>query len=507
MTGNDGNPVTSITGVDLLKLLGYSGLVWLAVVGAYPVGFATNTVVAVWPAAGIGAWVAFRYGWYAFPVIFVSHMVFSLTQQGDSYIYWITNGGNALGACIAASLYRRFGGPSNPLSSVVGVLFMIALLGFVLSTIAALIGTVALQQYLQLDSAATREMLWRWFFSDFSGVMLVTPVLVAALTERRVSFDDVLPCVVTALVLVALYFASKLLPDGLGEYPIVLLTMPLCIWLALRETSTVSILLLSVSIFSALLLTLASVGDISGSSFLAVQLYGIVVMCTSLMLHAITTEKRAALHDLARERLLLEQTVAERTTALREKIADYEAVKRQLEKQALTDTLTGLANRRAFQQFAETQYALMQRHRIACCVVLLDIDHFKQINDRYGHAAGDDVIVALAGALQRSIRDGTDMAARIGGEEFACLLGHTDIDQAMAFADRLRHAAAQIATQHGDATITFTVSIGVAAIDEDWSDVDMALHAADEALYDAKRAGRDQVRRYDPATVRVSSNR
>ncbi|MEM1262741.1 MAG: diguanylate cyclase [Pseudomonadota bacterium] len=507
MTGNDNNPNRTLTGRDALKLLCYGVAIWAAIVLSFQVGFATNSVVAVWPAAGICAWVALRYGWYAFPVIFISHVVFSTVTQGDSLVFWITNGGNALGACVAASLYKRFGGPSNPLSSVTGVLLMIGFLGIVLSVIAALIGTLALQQFFELNAVATREMLWRWFFSDFSGVVLVAPVMIALVQERKISFDDVPPIVVTALTLVALYFASRMLPDGLGEYPIVLMTMPLCVWLALRDTQTVSVVLLSLSIFGALLMTLASVGDVSGDSFLAVQLYGIVVMCTSLMLRAITVEKNDALHDLARERILLEQTVAERTTALRAKISDYEAVKKQLEIQALTDTLTGLANRRAFQNFAESQFAVLQRHGVASCLVLIDIDHFKRINDHYGHAAGDDVIVALADLLGSSVRSGTDIAARIGGEEFACLLGHTDLDQTLEFAERLRLAVANLELRHGKETMACTVSIGVAALTEDLPDIEAALQAADEALYDAKRSGRNQVRRFDPSTIRISANR
>jgi diguanylate cyclase (GGDEF)-like protein len=123
---------------------------------------------------------------------------------------------------------------------------------------------------------------------------------------------------------------------------------------------------------------------------------------------------------------------------------------------------------------------------------MLDIDHFKNVNDTYGHAVGDQVLVVLAERCHRNLRD-VDVLARFGGEEFAILLAETDLQQAAQVAERLRaHVAKEpVETQHG--LLRLTISLGVAAIDENCTNLGALLARADQALYAAKRSGRNQV--------------
>jgi diguanylate cyclase (GGDEF)-like protein/PAS domain S-box-containing protein len=164
----------------------------------------------------------------------------------------------------------------------------------------------------------------------------------------------------------------------------------------------------------------------------------------------------------------------------------------QLEKQALTDTLTEVANRRAFDTEAAHVLARARRSRIPVTVGIADIDHFKRVNDEHGHPVGDLVLKAIAQLLCQGAR-ASDMVARIGGEEFGLLLPDATQETAHLVAERIRKAVeeADIATGTG-APLKVTISIGLAQIGDDAS-FDHALALADAALYRAKENGRNRV--------------
>ncbi|WP_074751417.1 diguanylate cyclase [Pseudomonas abietaniphila] len=155
---------------------------------------------------------------------------------------------------------------------------------------------------------------------------------------------------------------------------------------------------------------------------------------------------------------------------------------------AQTDELTGLKNRRAFFRQAEQTYEHCKRNRVPLSVLMLDIDHFKRINDSYGHQAGDKVLRQIGGVICESIRD-VDLCGRLGGEEFAILLTDTSIDDAEATAEQLRQAIAKLACEHVEG---ITASIGVASMNGADRDVNMLLNDADKALFRAKAQGRNQ---------------
>lgn len=166
----------------------------------------------------------------------------------------------------------------------------------------------------------------------------------------------------------------------------------------------------------------------------------------------------------------------------------------ELMRQARVDFLTELSSRGYFMDQAERELARTVRYEKPLSLLMLDIDNFKQINDRYGHRMGDAALKKLASVCRQTLRD-VDVMGRVGGEEFAILLPETEGGKAMEVAERLRLAlaSAKVPVPTGGLPIQFTVSIGVAALSSPQDNMDVLFSLADNALYDAKNAGRNQV--------------
>ena len=173
-------------------------------------------------------------------------------------------------------------------------------------------------------------------------------------------------------------------------------------------------------------------------------------------------------------------------------ITERLTLQRELQRRATTDELTGLANRRHFFELGETERMRVSRYDHPCALLMLDIDHFKNINDTHGHAAGDLVLKAFSDSIAKQLR-ATDVFGRIGGEEFAVLLPETDLAGAQDFAERLRAAVATRQTQYADKAIGVTTSIGVTEMLSSDTTFDAAVLRADQRLYDAKASGRNRV--------------
>lgn len=159
---------------------------------------------------------------------------------------------------------------------------------------------------------------------------------------------------------------------------------------------------------------------------------------------------------------------------------------------AQTDPLTGALNRRAFMIRGAR---LLKRHeyeRAPLCVLFLDLDHFKSLNDRFGHSGGDDVLTAFVATVHENIRP-TDFLFRIGGEEFCCLLPRTETAQAHRVAERIRHRFEMASVDIGGRSVKTTVSLGIASTEAFGYDLDALMRRADMAVFAAKRRGRNRV--------------
>ncbi len=168
----------------------------------------------------------------------------------------------------------------------------------------------------------------------------------------------------------------------------------------------------------------------------------------------------------------------------------------QLAKMSTTDALTGIANRRRFDEFFKLSWHQAARSNLQLSLLMIDVDHFKLYNDEYGHATGDDCLAAIAATIADVVVRTTDLAARFGGEEFACILPDTNSEGAFTMAENVREAIAALNVEHGKSTTAshVTVSIGMATcVPARDGDPTHFFESADNALYQAKEQGRNRV--------------
>ena len=164
----------------------------------------------------------------------------------------------------------------------------------------------------------------------------------------------------------------------------------------------------------------------------------------------------------------------------------------EMQHMAVTDALTGAYNRRGLFEVGQREINRARRVSRPLSAIMLDIDFFKQINDLHSHAVGDQILLGLAHLCQENLRD-IDIFGRYGGDEFAILLPETDVNSANYVAQRLRRRVAETPFMTQDSPISFTISMGIACTIGEITDLAVLLDSADSAMYEAKRAGRNQV--------------
>jgi len=194
---------------------------------------------------------------------------------------------------------------------------------------------------------------------------------------------------------------------------------------------------------------------------------------------------------------LLEERVQERTLELNIALQELENANQELERKNVLDELTGLYNRRFYDQKILAEYRRSRRNLTALSLVLIDIDHFKSVNDNHGHLAGDHCLVWMAKYIKESLKRSTDKAFRYGGEEFCLILPDTDAEGALQIAEQLRLLIDKQAFQFQDIDISLTVSCGICTYQQQ-ADIgpEQIFAGADKALYQAKHNGRNQTQQY-----------
>lgn len=423
------------------------------------------------PAAGVGVAMALlvpvrRWGWVALGLV-AAQVGFVVASTGNVLVGVTAAAVVCLEAFVGAGVTRRLGNPTGelvPVRKCVAFLVGAVVVGPVL---AAVPGVVALQ----IAGADVAERVPHLVLSDMLGVLIVAPLVLAPASRVRRSWAErgaLYGAFVVACVVV--FFRHG---DGWGiTLPYVLL--PLLAWAAFRFGSRATAncgALLYVIANAAVLTGSSPFSDVDGTTFeqaVALRVFVAVAVTSGLFLAAIV-----------------------------EDLVGIKSVQSELRRVALTDHLTSLPNRSRLEQLLETVPP------DGCTLLLCDVDHFKRVNDGYGHPAGDRLLVAVAERLRGCLRP-EDHLVRLGGDEFVVVVPTVDRAVVDAVAARMEQCVAQSFQVSDRVAVRPTISIGIAGTDD--SPVEDLLRHADAALYVAKAAGRHRSQRFDAALkARVES--
>jgi diguanylate cyclase (GGDEF)-like protein len=202
-----------------------------------------------------------------------------------------------------------------------------------------------------------------------------------------------------------------------------------------------------------------------------------------------------------RSDFLQRRTILEQSEELRMALLDVEQARQEAEDISRLDPLTNLYNRRHFLSLADLEFERNRRYHRCMAIIMMDIDHFKRINDTHGHCVGDIVLLSVSNNIRNTLRS-SDIPCRYGGEEFAILLPETQLSDAVGIGRRLREVIETTVVEAGKNRILVTVSVGIAAISEgDQGRIEVWINRADQALYEAKQTGRNCVKVWVPGNT------
>jgi diguanylate cyclase (GGDEF)-like protein len=438
---------------------------------AIPPGYAT----AVWPPSGIALAATLLLGSRVWPGIWLGAALVNYTVNSSPILAVLLGTGNALEALAGAALIRRHVGVPRRFERGRDVIVFVAIAA-VSCTIAATIAVLSLAVTGAVSWANFLQNWRTWWQGDVTGIIVVTPLILSWRLRRAAPWSRSKKLEATCLGLLLLSVSLVVFSGSatfLSSFEATFMLLPLMIWAALRFSqrgvTTATAAVCAIAIYY----TVNSIGPFApwslNESLLVLLAFISTIVVTTLVLSAVITDRRRVM-------AALEQALI----GLRE--------------QALTDPLTGLYNRRFLWEFLRREWVRAKRRGLPLAVIMLDLDHFKRINDAFGHQAGDYVLVAVAGLLRNQVRS-SDIVCRYGGEEFALVLPEASRESVRLRAENIRLAIRRLDLKHQDAALgRVTASLGIALFPDHADSPDTLVTAADAALYAAKGAGRDRAR-------------
>ncbi|HEY7674974.1 MAG TPA: diguanylate cyclase [Burkholderiales bacterium] len=462
----DARPLSYAAQVVLLAAA-YFAAAKLAMGTAIPPGYAAP----VCPSSGIALAAVLLLGNRVWPGIWLGAVLASVTVKSSMAAALLIGTGSTLEALAAAALVQRYLGNSQRFERGEDVVEFVAIAALC-ATIASSLAAVTLALVHSLSWSELLVNWWTWWQGDAMGVVIVTPLILSWSLRDDASFRFRRLAEGLCLAVLALGLTYLIFSDGMaGRLPSLPLTfaiLPFVLWTALRfgqrEVATINALVCAIAAW----FTLQGEGPFSGmptsTSFLLLLAFMSTVVCTGFLLNVVISERSRAIQALGR--------------ALQD-----------LKEEAIRDPLTGLYNRRFLKDYLGRELIRAKRNRAFVALIMLDLDHFKRVNDTAGHQVGDRVLAQTATLLKDHIR-GSDIVCRYGGEEFVLVLPNTALENARARGEEICSAIRGECNRLNGVT----ASLGVALYPDHGGSAEALMRAADRALYEAKRAGRDQVR-------------
>jgi diguanylate cyclase (GGDEF)-like protein len=435
---------------------------------AIPPGYAT----AVWPPSGIAVAALLLLGHRIWPGVWLGVALVNAIVESSVLTAVLIACGNTLEALAGAALIRRRVGGLYEFDSGEDVVRFVAIAASC-SVVAATIGVVAIALH---GPAATLELAqnwWTWWEGDAVGIIMVTPLILSwsARPSPASSRQRTMEAVAFAL---ALLLATVLIFGGSGEpftvLSLVFLIPPMIIWAAFRLGQREVMFASTAACSVAIWYTVQGRGPFALASLNQTLMLLLAFVCT-----VVTTG------------LVLSAVVGQRSRVTEA----LQGAMRELAEQAIRDPMTGLYNRRFLREFLARELIRAKRAGSGLAVIMMDLDHFKRVNDSFGHDAGDLVLNEVATLLKSSIR-GSDMVCRFGGEEFVLVLTDATRASALRRCEEIQAAIKRLEPAYRGCSLGHpTASLGLALFPDHAADADALINASDAALYEAKRAGRD----------------
>lgn len=425
-----------------------------------------SNITLLWLASGIGMVMCMRHGLMAVPLIilasfFANYPGMAAAKLASPVLYTLVSatadGMAGLVAMLMMHLSLREGLRKS--TDLLQFGLKVCLLPTVLSsTIISL--NLAVGGYIQWDEAG--DFFRMLVLADSLGILLIYPLYQAWCDEPRIRRSET-----ARLILTSLGIATLLLLAFRGHPGFIYFILPVLLLMAFYVSMNLINLVLTISMVAIIAMTGQQLGPFQSASPVEANFMLICFVCTTTF-----TILAIALHN--------------------RQLQSIEIARQEWQQAAQFDALTGLNNRAAFLPMLTEEHLRAKRMGRPYALALLDIDHFKRVNDVYGHQAGDEVLAFFAGLMQANIR-GIDKAARLGGDEFAILFPESGAKEAAAAMERLRQRLEASAVQTSLSQICITSSIGITEYQGGDVTAEMVRTRADQLLYAAKHAGRNRV--------------
>lgn len=448
----------------------------------------------IWAPAGVALFAAMSMGRRCWSGIFLGSLLTNTITFGETPLWAaVVSAGNAFGPILAAELLlKRIS--ANVLFSTVRNLLYFVLCTFLSGVVSATAGVTVNSIAHGMPGDIPWDKWFDWMFSDVGASLLFTPMFLLwqhkrpSVRETQRPHEFLMSTALTIVAVLYLLFGSTgVLAADAGASFLVLLPV---LWMAVRLSLSLAYPMFLAVMASTITGTMAGYGPFagveSGGALIIFAQMGIGFGASVLLLGAAANEQRAAENSLRKLNQELECRIELRTAALR-------SSQQRLEKAALYDSLTGLPNRRLLEERFGSLANVGQRATDRLCLLLIDLDCFKQINDNFGHDAGDAFLIESGCRLTTSVRE-TDTVSRMGGDEFAVLLSPSENQEGVEAVCHRILRAFSVSMSYNEHELSSSASIGVALFPDHGTNWHEIYKAADIALYDAKHSGRNAFR-------------